>query len=45
MIRLALHDRAGARADLTRALSINPHFSLRYGPSARAALTDLGGPA
>ena len=45
MISLALHDRAGARADLTRALSINPHFSLRYGPGARAALTDLGGPA
>jgi tetratricopeptide (TPR) repeat protein len=44
MIRLALHDRAGARADLTRALSINPHFSLRYGPAARAALADLGGP-
>ncbi|EXG81118.1 tetratricopeptide repeat protein [Cryptosporangium arvum] len=45
MIRLALHDRAGARADLSRALSINPHFSLRYGPSARATLADLGGPA
>jgi tetratricopeptide (TPR) repeat protein len=45
MIRLALRDRAGARADLTRALSINPFFSLRYGPSARAALADLGGPA
>jgi tetratricopeptide (TPR) repeat protein len=45
IIRLALHDRAGARADLTRALSINPHFSLRYGLRARAALTDLGGPA
>ena len=45
MIRLALHDRAGARADLTRALSINPHFSLRYGRSARTALSDLGGPA
>lgn len=45
MIRLALHDRAGARADLTRALSINEYFSLRYGARARAALTDLGGPA
>jgi tetratricopeptide (TPR) repeat protein len=45
MIRLALHDRPGARADLTQALKINPHFSLRYGPRARAALTDLGGPA
>jgi tetratricopeptide (TPR) repeat protein len=45
MIRLALKDEPGARADLTAALKINPHFSLRYGPSARAALTDLGGPA
>nr|GID84979.1 hypothetical protein Ade03nite_39030 [Actinoplanes derwentensis] len=45
MIRLARHDRAGARADLTRALHLNPYFSLRYGPSARATLTELGGPA
>ena len=45
MIRLAVGDKPGARADLTQALKINPHFSLRYGPSARAALTDLGGPA
>ncbi|KUL41369.1 tetratricopeptide repeat protein [Actinoplanes awajinensis] len=43
-IRLALHDRAGARADLTRALNLNPYFSLRYGARARTALTDLGGP-
>ena len=45
MIRLALGDRPGARADLTQALKINPHFSIRYGAPARAALTDLGGPA
>ncbi|GAA0276557.1 tetratricopeptide repeat protein [Cryptosporangium japonicum] len=45
MIRLARHDRAGARADLTQALSINPHFSLRYGPGARTTLAELGGPA
>ncbi|GAA1635316.1 tetratricopeptide repeat protein [Actinoplanes couchii] len=45
IIRLALHDRAGARADLTRALDLNPWFSPRYAPAARALLTDLGGPA
>ena len=41
-IRLALGDRAGARADLTTALRINPYFSLRYVPAARAALARLG---
>jgi tetratricopeptide (TPR) repeat protein len=45
MIRLALRDRAGARADLTQALKINPYFSIRYGDRARSALTGLGGPA
>ena len=45
MIRLALRDRAGARADLTRALRINPYFSIRYGARARTALTGLGGAA
>jgi tetratricopeptide (TPR) repeat protein len=43
MIRLALHDRAGARADLAEALKINPYFSLRYAPAARAALAKLDG--
>jgi tetratricopeptide (TPR) repeat protein len=41
-IRLALGDRAGGRADLTTALRINPYFSLRYAPSARAALARPG---
>ncbi|HWS32133.1 MAG TPA: hypothetical protein VN408_05245 [Actinoplanes sp.] len=45
LIRLALHDRAGARADLTRALDLNPYFSPRYAPHARTVLTELGGPA
>ncbi|BFU43550.1 tetratricopeptide repeat protein [Krasilnikovia sp. MM14-A1004] len=45
MIRLALHDRDGARADLRQALAINPYFSLRYGPVARQALATLGGRA
>ncbi|WP_158510588.1 tetratricopeptide repeat protein [Actinoplanes friuliensis] len=45
MIRLELGDRAGARTDLTQALRINPHFSLRYAPKARAQLADLDGPA
>ncbi|BCY07068.1 hypothetical protein [Actinoplanes sp. L3-i22] len=44
-IRLALHDRAGARADLAEALKINPNFSLRYGVRARTVRTELGGPA
>jgi tetratricopeptide (TPR) repeat protein len=45
MIRLAVADRPGARRDLTEALRISPHFSLRYGPTARAALAKLGGAA
>ena len=40
MIRLATGDRAGARADLAEALRLNPYFSLRHVPIARAALTD-----
>ncbi|WP_203899275.1 tetratricopeptide repeat protein [Virgisporangium aliadipatigenens] len=42
MIRLALGDKAGAAADLTEALRINPHFSFRHVPLARAALASLG---
>ena len=42
-IRQALGDKAGARADLTRALTLNPHFSLRYSPDARATLARLKG--
>jgi tetratricopeptide (TPR) repeat protein len=41
MIRLALGDRAGASADLTEALRLNPHFSFRHVPLARAALATL----
>jgi tetratricopeptide (TPR) repeat protein len=41
MIKSALGDRAGARDDLDQALRINPYFSLRYGPSARAELARL----
>jgi tetratricopeptide (TPR) repeat protein len=37
-IRLALGDDDAARADLTEALRINPHFSPRYAAAARAAL-------
>jgi tetratricopeptide (TPR) repeat protein len=43
MIRLGLDDRAGARADLREALAINPYFSLRYAPIARAELAKLAG--
>ena len=41
MIRLALGDKAGAAADLTEALRLNPHFSFRHVPLARAALASL----
>ncbi|MGX6603568.1 tetratricopeptide repeat protein [Micromonosporaceae bacterium Da 78-11] len=41
MIKLALGDDPGARADLAEALKINPYFSLRYAPTARAALGRL----
>lgn len=43
MIRLALGDRPGARADLATAIRINPHFSLRYAPRARVELAGLDG--
>jgi tetratricopeptide (TPR) repeat protein len=43
MIRHALGDEAGARTDLAQALRINPHFSVRYAPGARATLTKLEG--
>ncbi|HET9517223.1 MAG TPA: hypothetical protein VFO77_05820 [Actinoplanes sp.] len=45
MIRLAVGDRAGARADLTKAIGINPHFSLRHASQAHATLADLEGAA
>ncbi|WP_433304315.1 tetratricopeptide repeat protein [Actinoplanes sp. CA-030573] len=38
VIRLALGDRTGGQADLAEALRINPYFSLRYAPIARAEL-------
>ena len=42
-IELALGNRAAARADLGRALAINPHFSLIHARAARTALDSLGG--
>lgn len=44
-IRIALGDRAGARADLRRALAINPFFAPLAAPRARARLAELDGPA
>lgn len=41
MIALRLGDRAGARAHLLKALSINPHFSWIYAPEARRTLQRL----
>ncbi len=41
VIRQSLGDDAGARADLTRALTLNPHFSVRYAPDARTRLKGL----
>jgi tetratricopeptide (TPR) repeat protein len=38
MIRLALGDRSAGRADLTKALALDPHFSSLGAPKARAAL-------
>jgi tetratricopeptide (TPR) repeat protein len=43
MIRLGVGDRDGARAELTEALSTNPHFSPLWAPVARHALEQLGG--
>jgi tetratricopeptide (TPR) repeat protein len=42
VIRAAVGDKAGARADLTEALRIDPRFSPRDAPAARAALAELG---
>jgi tetratricopeptide (TPR) repeat protein len=44
MIELSLGQRSAARRDLSRALKINPHFSLAQAPKAVAALGSLGGP-
>jgi tetratricopeptide (TPR) repeat protein len=41
-IRLALGRRAEAREDLEEALRVNPYFSPRYVPAARAELAELG---
>lgn len=41
MIRHATGDQAGARADLERALSINPHFSPLHAPVAHTTLAAL----
>lgn len=43
MIANARGDRALARQHLTQALAINPYFSVRYAPQARALLAELGG--
>jgi tetratricopeptide (TPR) repeat protein len=42
MIELALGDRTAARADLKRAIDINPHFSPLDAPIAVRTLTGLG---
>jgi tetratricopeptide (TPR) repeat protein len=41
MIAYALGDRATARAELEQALAINPYFSVRHAPTARATLEKL----
>jgi tetratricopeptide (TPR) repeat protein len=41
MIRLAVADRAGARADLRAALALNPTFSTRWAPVAHTTLATL----
>jgi hypothetical protein len=43
MIEKALGRAGDARRDLAAALHLNPHFSARYAPLAKAALTSLGG--
>jgi len=42
MIEKALGMKAAARASLTKALAVNPHFSPLQGPQARSALAELG---
>jgi tetratricopeptide (TPR) repeat protein len=41
MIAFAMGDRATARAELEQALAINPYFSVRHAPTARATLEQL----
>lgn len=41
VIRLALGDKAGAKADLSMSLSINPHFSVRHSPEATKLIASL----
>lgn len=45
MISARLGDADTARAQLQRAMTINPYFSVRWAPEAQAALRDLGVPA
>ena len=45
MIELALGHKAQARTQLSRALKINPHFSVLQAPAARRALIQAGGTA
>ena len=43
MIARRLGDRDEARRDLTRALAINPHFSILFAGAAQRTLTQLRG--
>jgi Flp pilus assembly protein TadD len=43
MIQLRLGDKVAARRFLTEALSINPHFSIRWAPIAAERLATLDG--
>jgi hypothetical protein len=43
MILADLGKRAAARAELETALRLNPHFSARHTPVARATVASLGG--
>lgn len=45
MIRRALDDVRGARADLSRSLALDPHFSPLHAPAARAALQRIDSPS
>jgi tetratricopeptide (TPR) repeat protein len=40
-IRAALGDKAGAAADLSAALAVNPHFSVRHAPQAQRLLATV----